>query len=49
MGFDLEELEAAAYSVLEEVGLIIENNHKLAVDEAAEEINKLTIDEIKVK
>ncbi|XP_020293073.1 protein SHQ1 homolog isoform X2 [Pseudomyrmex gracilis] len=48
MEFDLEELEAAAYSVLEEVGLIIENNHKLAVDEAAEEINKLTIDDIKV-
>lgn len=50
MGFDLMELETAAYSVLEEEGLIIENNHKLAVDEIAGQIDELSInDAVKLK
>lgn len=39
-------METAAYSVQEEEGLVIENNHKIAVNEIAQQIDELCLNNI---
>ncbi|XP_012216129.1 protein SHQ1 homolog [Linepithema humile] len=50
LGLELVELETAAYSVQEEEeGLVIENNHKIAVNEIAQQIDELSLTNIEKK